>query len=313
MSRTLEEPDELWSALLDLRAFLLGDDGTDRTGFLVRGKERWSFTTAARDDAELVVEIDGGAARSVRVRRDAQLPAFLQVYLPIVLDGARARTDGTVHVTGHLAQTLDGRIACLSGDSRWIGNPGDQRHAHRLRALHDAILVGRHTVERDNPLLTVRHVEGRDPRRIVLNGSASTLQRREELNVFTGHGCIVVCDEARTRELQPGADVIGLPADAGGDLAPAQLLAALAARGLHSLLVEGGGKTLSGFFAAGCVDLLHLHVAPIVLGSGVPGFTLPVVKRLEQARRLDAQHFDVEGELLIACRPRRAGAGPAGA
>ena len=229
----------------------------------------------------------------------------MRLYLPIVLAGHRARRRARVHVTGHLAQTLDGRIACVSGDSQWIGNPGNLRHAHRLRALHDAILVGRHTVERDNPQLTVRHVAGDNPRRVVLNGSASALRRRHELQVFNGAGCVLVCGrDNHATSGSNGTEVIGLAADGDGVVSLPAVLAELAARGLHSLFIEGGGRTLSGFLAGQHVDLLHLHIAPIILGSGKPSFVLPEVARLADAQRMHARHYDVDGELLFACYPK---------
>jgi riboflavin biosynthesis pyrimidine reductase len=109
---------------------------------------------------------------------------------------------------------------------------------------------------------------------------------------------------ARARDA--GVDVIELDPLADGSLPIPELLAALAARGLHSLFVEGGGYTLSRFLAADSLDLLHLHIAPLILGSGVPTFALPVVERLAQARRFHSQHFDVDGELLVACEPMTA-------
>lgn len=321
MTCTLEDSYGLWDALRNLKAHLLGAPGANASVYLARAARCWQFHAMRPADGDLLLEvpIPQAPANAAATHHNATtwrslghdgsaVPAFLQLYLPIVLAAYRARQAGTVHVTGHLAQTLDGRIACQTGDSQWIGNPGNLRHAHRLRALHDAVLVGRHTVERDNPQLTVRHVRGDNPRRVVLNGSASCLRRARELAVFAGAGCLLVCNRRHVGAAPTAtSEVLALDADHDGGVALPALLRALAARGLHSLFVEGGGRTLSGFLTQGHVDLLHLHIAPIILGSGVPGFVLPEVARLGDARRMHAQHFDIDGELLFTCRPKDAG------
>ncbi|MEZ5967004.1 MAG: RibD family protein [Planctomycetota bacterium] len=295
----MDDPGELWATLLALRALLQRDDSGD-VAYLTRGPHAWRLEAEPPDRAETIVSVSASAASDSY--DEASLPAFLRLYLPVILASARARRQRSVHVTGHLAQTLDGRIACTTGDSQWIGNPGNLRHAHRLRALHDAVLVGSGTVERDDPALTVRHVLGPNPRRVVLNGSASSLARQHELKVYADAGCILACAaEQGPTARAAGVEVVALETDAEGNVPIDTLLGALAARGLHSVFVEGGGRTLSSFFAAGRLDLLHLHVAPIILGSGVPSFELPTVRRLADAPRLRAHHFDVDGELLFVC------------
>lgn len=329
MRCTLDDPCDAWPALRALRRRLRAAPSPSPL-FLVQDGPAWRLCETAPSRGDLVVEVEpdaGGLHRGWHVHGAAggdgtangvgrnghgiDTPSFLQLYLPIVLAEHRARQLGHVHVTGHLAQTLDGRIACVSGHSQWIGNAENLRHAHRLRALHDAILVGRRTVERDDPQLTVRHVDGEDPRRILLNGSASTWAQRDSLRIYGGSGCILVCQRrlAPQDRARQGVEVLPLDSDANGMVPVAELLRALAERGLSSLFIEGGGQTLSGFLAAGRVDLLHLHVAPIILGSGVPGFVLPEVALLSHARRLHAEHFELGGELLFACRPEAAGGG----
>lgn len=306
MPSTLDDCSELWACLLALRAHVGAGHSTPL--WLSRGPHPWQLHDAPRAAEQAFAVLAPSSADNGRHdARSDTVPSALRLYLPIISGTARARARGGVHVTGHLAQTLDGRIACLTGDSQWIGNAGNLRHAHRLRALHDAVLVGSITVDRDNPALTVRHVAGRNPRRVVLNGSASTLDRRADLKVFADPGCVLVCARAHAaRARDAGVDVIELDPLADGSLPIPELLAALATRGLHSLFVEGGGYTLSRFLAADSLDLLHLHIAPLILGSGVPTFALPVVERLTQARRFHSQHFDVDGELLVACAPMAA-------
>ncbi len=279
---------------------------------------RWS-ADAAGGTPTAVLQLDdagapqwqGPAAESGAANGHAaadDVPAFVRLYAPLLLGLRRATDRGGIAVTGHLTQTLDGRIACANGSSQWIGNDADLRHTHRLRALHDAILVGGRTVERDDPQLTVRRVDGEDPVRCVLNGSASTLRAGRPYRVFDGRGALVLCAEGAIddRALPAGAEVLALPADAEGRLDPAAVCAALVQRGVRSLFVEGGGRTLSGFLSAARLDALHVHVAPIVLGAGVPGFTLPAVDAIGDATRLAPDCYSLDGELLLASFPSTA-------
>ncbi|WP_439595635.1 RibD family protein [Falsiroseomonas sp.] len=197
--------------------------------------------------------------------------------------------DGCI-VIGRLAQTLDGRIACDNGASQWIGGRGDILHTHRLRALCDVVLVGAGTVHHDDPRLTTREVPGPNPVRVVLDP-----QRR----LPATHR--VFCDGAATTLLvasTPGpamhgqAEVLVQP-----DL-PA-LLRDLAARGWTRIFVEGGGRTVSAFLGAGLLDRLHLTVAPIILGSGIPAFSLPPAKRIAQGLRFDWTPHRIGEDMLF--------------
>lgn len=235
-----------------------------------------------------------------------------RLYLPLLLGALEARRRGGTFLTAHLAQTLDGRIACANGSSQWIGNEANLHHAHRLRALHDAVIVGGETLARDDPRLTVRHVEGTDPRRVVLSGSGRALEE-EAPRLFRGEGGLVVLDEASEsarraagHSLPEGVEVLALASDDEGVVAPRTACEALAERGLHGLFLEGGARTLSGFLAAGTVDVLHVHLAPLLLGSGIAGVQLPEVTSLEEARRVTVEYFEMDGELLVECRPGRA-------
>lgn len=187
-------------------------------------------------------------------------------------------------VVGRLCQTLDGRIATATGSSQWIGGREDILHTHRLRALCDVVLVGAGTVAADDPRLTTREVTGPHPLRVVLDPSR---RLSAEYGVFRGGPpTLLACrDDAPGGDRHGTAEVLRLPGDAGGGVFLPALLRALAARGAHRIFVEGGGRTVSAFLAAGLLDRLHVTVAPVLLGSGIPAFTLPQATRIADGMR----------------------------
>lgn len=228
------DADACWALLVAAAHTAEGRVGPPGRG-LARGPGGWAFEAPLTPEA---------AARAARL-------------LPVLSAG----------VVAHLAQSLDGRIALPDGRSRWISGEADLDHTHALRALCDAVLVGAHTVEVDDPQLTVRRCPGPHPLRVVLDPLARLSADRAVFrdDAPTVRITTVPCDDPRA---------VVLPATDGA-IPPALVLAHLRARGVRRLLVEGGGVTVSGFVAAGCVDRLHLVVAPVLLGAGRPGLALP--------------------------------------
>jgi diaminohydroxyphosphoribosylaminopyrimidine deaminase/5-amino-6-(5-phosphoribosylamino)uracil reductase len=181
------------------------------------------------------------------------------------------------------AMSLDGRIALPSGESKWLTGPSARREAHRLRAECGAVLVGRRTVEADDPALTAR-IPGvvNQPVRVVLDPSAKL---SSDWKVFD--------DSAPTLHVVDGWN--GLRVGASGfDLS--ELASALFSQGIHGLLVEGGASTISAFLRAGLYDAVELFVAPKLLGDGpswLQGLQLP--------------HLSDAPELTVASVKRRQG------
>jgi len=212
----------------------------------------------------------------------------------------RAATADGLMVVGQIGQSLDGRIATQSGHSKYINGPGGLGHLHCLRALVDAVVVGVGTVLADDPQLTVRRVAGPHPARVVIDPRG---RLRDGARVFAADGVrrlLLTAEEAALPTLPTEVEVVGLPAESGR-IAPADILAALAARGLRRILIEGGAETVSRFLAAGCLDRLHVLVAPIVLGSGRPGINLPPIERADQAMRVSVRAVQLDGDLLLDC------------
>lgn len=183
------------------------------------------------------------------------------------------RTTGMPYVTLKWAQTLDGRIATISGSPRWISSPESQKLAHKLRATNDAILVGVGTVIKDNPQLTTRLVKGRNPLRVVLDSAlgippaAKVLQNQDKAKT------IVVTTPQADREKfaavqRLGIEILVIPPDKQGRVDIVKLLKILGERGVTSLLVEGGGEVITSFLKLGQWNKVVAIIAPKILGKG---------------------------------------------
>jgi GTP cyclohydrolase II len=188
-----------------------------------------------------------------------------------VLLGPVEPRDERPYVLLKYAQSLDGRIATGSGDSKWISGEAERKVSHALRAACDAVLVGSGTVLQDDPQLTVRLVPGATPMRVVLD---STLRTASTAKVFADDAPTMVfttdkADTVRRDELRAaGVALREVPAGPGGvDIAA--VLLELRKIGVRSLMVEGGAAVITSLLAAGLVDRLVVSVSPIVIGTGV--------------------------------------------
>lgn len=248
-------------------------------------------TETKEPDALLSVNNDGTWQAQARI--STEVVQLLDLYLPIAL--ISADRPATV---AHLGQSLDGRIATESFDSYYVTGEANIHHLHRMRALCDAVIVGAGTVEQDDPQLTVRHVPGENPVRVVVDA-----RRRLAggYRVFTDGAAPtrLVCRADGAAESGPkGADLLEIETE-GPDLPPAAIVAALRGQGLGALFVEGGGVTVSRFLAAGVLDRLQVAVAPMIIGSGRPSFTLPVIDKLSGALRPPCRRFDMGEDVLF--------------
>ncbi|MDZ4804675.1 MAG: bifunctional diaminohydroxyphosphoribosylaminopyrimidine deaminase/5-amino-6-(5-phosphoribosylamino)uracil reductase RibD [Candidatus Eisenbacteria bacterium] len=204
-------------------------------------------------------------------------------------------TRGRPFVTLKMAASLDGGIATANGHSRWITSPLARKAAHRLRAEHDAVLVGAATVIADDPALTVRDVRGRNPIRMVLDPSLRSSPRAAWLK-RDGVRRIVVAlasaPAARRKAFEAaGAEVwIGSASPdrtSWRGIRIAALLKQAAKGGITSILVEGGGRVAGAFLAAKCADRLALFTAPMLLGGDSIRWTTGLgVSRVDRAPRL---------------------------
>lgn len=222
-------------------------------------------------------------------------------------DSARALLDALAPIAtaervviAQLGQSLDGRIATRTGHSQYINGPVALAHLHRLRALVDAVVVGAGTACADLPQLTVRNVTGPDPVPVIVDprarvGADGPLFEEGEA---PRRVLQLIAEDATPAPAPDHVERVRLPLDGDG-FEPAALLGALAGRGLHRVLVEGGADTISRFMDADALDRLHLLIAPLIIGSGRNGLDLPPIDRLDEARRPPMRSFGLGDELLV--------------
>jgi diaminohydroxyphosphoribosylaminopyrimidine deaminase/5-amino-6-(5-phosphoribosylamino)uracil reductase len=175
-------------------------------------------------------------------------------------------------VTLKLATSLDGRIALASGQSKWITGEQARAEVHRLRAAHDAVLVGSQTILLDDPELTARP----DPRPQqqplrILADSRGRVSAAARVFSTLSLGPVAVATLKTTRAdhwpVQTGLEIWRLPAGEGGSVCPRELLAAAARAGVSALMLEGGGQIAAAFMGLGLVDRIEWFRAPVILGA----------------------------------------------
>ncbi len=204
-------------------------------------------------------------------------------------------------VVGQLGQTLDGRIATRSGESKYINGPAALDHLHRLRAAVDAVVVGIGTVLADDPALTVRRTDGVNPARIVIDPKG---RLPRDAKCLSRDGARVIAIRAQPAEGGSAAESIVLERGERG-LCPRQIVAALFSRGFRRVLVEGGADTLSRFIVADALDRLHILMAPMIIGSGQPGLVLPPIDSLSEALRPRTRSYALPGgDVIFDCDMR---------
>ena len=174
---------------------------------------------------------------------------------------------GRPWVTVKAAITLDGRIADVDGDSQWITGPEARAAGHALRNSHDAVLVGAGTLRADDPSLNTRLDGGRDALPVLLDTDLGCPADAKVLGA--GRRPVIYCAQGATSREIP-ADIVEVPrAETGVALGP--VLSDLADRGVHSVLVEGGGKVIRSLLDQGLVDRVELFLGPRILAGG-PGW-----------------------------------------
>jgi diaminohydroxyphosphoribosylaminopyrimidine deaminase/5-amino-6-(5-phosphoribosylamino)uracil reductase len=209
------------------------------------------------------------------------------------------------------AQTLDGRVATLSGDSRWITGEKARRLGHRLRSEVDAVAVGMGTVKSDNPSLTTRLFKGRDPYRLILSGSLEFPKRCHVIQNNADGRTIVASTERAIKRFTAmrtpnNLTYWSIKRSPDGLLDLHDLLVQAAGFGFKSLLVEGGSRLATSFLKENLVDKYVVFIAPRVIGDGIDAVGDLAVRRLANAVELEDTSIEqLGGDLLFVGYPKR--------
>lgn len=211
---------------------------------------------------------------------------------------------GRPFVTLKMAQTLDGRIATVTGDSQWISSEKSRAMAHQLRADADAVVVGMGTVRSDNPSLTVRHVKGNDPYRIVMTTSAKFPRRCSLLSANDDCKTVVATakstlDKFVQSKRGRGVTTWTVAQTENGKLDVGDFVTKAADFGIRSLLVEGGSELGTSFLRAGLVDKCVVVIAPKLLGAGIDSIGDMKVVKMADALEFGSASFEQCGPDMI--------------
>jgi len=207
-------------------------------------------------------------------------------------------------VTIKYAQTLDGRIATATGQSKWISSAASLKFTHKLRASHDAILVGVGTVIKDNPELTVRLARGRNPLRVIVDTALKIPAKSKVLqNLSETKTIIATIKKANDRQFQRltslGAEVITIATNKQGNVDLKKLLKILAQRNISSILIEGGAQVITSTLSNNLANRLVTIIAPKILGKGIEAVGDLKINNLDLAKKLSIRKISRSGDDII--------------
>jgi diaminohydroxyphosphoribosylaminopyrimidine deaminase/5-amino-6-(5-phosphoribosylamino)uracil reductase len=193
----------------------------------------------------------------------------------------------------HIAQTIDGKIATPTGKSKWIGNQENLIHAHRIRALVDAILIGGNTFRIDKPQLDVRLVKGNNPIKVIVANSTLELE-----SLSAGKTFLLTTTNLDYEKLPKETEIIVVKNE-NGWIDSKQLLHELKKNKIHSVLIEGGAQTIRKFIEEKTLSRIEFHIAPLLFGSGLNGIELDEINDLESAIHLkNPKYFKIGNAMM---------------
>lgn len=220
---------------------------------------------------------------------------YIRLYVPLLI--ANKLQLLRPFVISHFAQSIDGKICTSSGKSKWISNQENLDHCHRLRAMADGILVGGGTVKADNPQLTVRRVEGKNPNRIFWSNSLDNYTSYKVDGVKT----FLIAHTDSYKTVPKGIDCLIKYDDPSSSIK--EVLTKLKDLGIHLLFVEGGSHTISKFHEAKMIDLMQIHIAPIIFGSGKNAFEMKPIIEVSDSLQLDGFFSASSDHIMYHGRP----------
>ena len=215
-------------------------------------------------------------------------------------------TTGLPYIVVKTGQSIDGNIASAKGQSKWITSKQSRKFVHQLRANLDAVMVGSGTVASDNPELTVREVNGRNPFRIILDSDASLpLDRKVYTDKNRNHTIVCCSKEAseyrRAETLRiAGITILPVDTDKNGIIFLKKALRDIAGKmNIASILVEGGSQVFSSFLREGLVDEIQTFIAPKIFGNATGAFRDFTIEFLDEAPQFVLRSFRKIGNDLL--------------
>jgi diaminohydroxyphosphoribosylaminopyrimidine deaminase/5-amino-6-(5-phosphoribosylamino)uracil reductase len=307
------QQETLWNLLLEFRdQFALNPSGThmvtalyDKTGFQMSVNEIPDISFGQHAIVLSLKKISNPRKRvavffidnelRVEVLQSGQLnlPAieFISSFISLCVMPALAFKMQRAISILHLAQSIDGRLATLNNNSRWISNTENLIYVHRMRALSDAILIGANTLLNDKPALTVRYVKGPNPVKVIVGNSAdyftSILESRDR----------VIHMVTRPVPERKGIESIIIEA-VSGQISPADILTQLYKQGIYSVYIEGGAFTISAFIREKAADMINFYISPVIIGSGI-SIDFQGIARVEDAICLQNCNYLRMGEGML--------------
>ena len=206
------------------------------------------------------------------------------------------------YVTLKIAQTIDSKIADKKYNSKWITSAESRTFVHNLRTEYDAVLIGSNTVKEDNPSLTVRHVEGRNPKRIILDTNLSLSTKYQIFNSTNiGEVILLTSKESKNKVkklkkfAQLGVKVIFCKTNNDGKILLKSALKKIAKENIISVMVEGGSKVFSSFIAEKLFDELIVFVGPKLIGEGICSISDIGIKSIKRPHKLHLKDVQMIG------------------
>lgn len=211
------------------------------------------------------------------------------------------------YITLKMAVTIDGKIADCSGNSKWITSVESRSLVHELRSEYDAVMVGFNTVKIDNPQLTVRLVEGRNPKRIILDSKLQLSLNSDLVKKNSDKNLILLTsnkNKDRKKKInsyyKKDIEIIFVPELSNGKINLAAAMKKLAEKNITSLLVEGGSKVFTSFLKQKLEDEILIFIAPKILGNGYSLCNNLGIKNLSKAINYSIKDVEkVGGDILL--------------
>ena len=211
--------------------------------------------------------------------------SILNILLPILRKNKKL-------VIAQIGQSIDGRIALNNGNSHYINNPKSIIYLHCLRSISDAIIVGSNTIKKDDPLLTTRKIKGKNPKRIIIDGSLSLNNKYKIFN--DGNENIIFTKSNKNIRLN-NSTIIRLKEKNFTK----NFITQIKKLKYKNILVEGGSKTISELINNKYIDILQFMIAPILIGSGINSLNLKEISNLNKAIRPKHNFNELENEIIV--------------